>query len=225
MGCKNFLDIETKRNIYDYILKNPGVHLREISRNLNLNIYNLDYHIKILLKHNLIYQKENDGYHRYFIAKKIGNKEKELLCFLREKILRDIVVIIMWRYALSLKDLSKAFEKPPSSITFHLEKLKKAGIIEPVEKGKGLIYRHDRSRSLERNTNSRISYYRLKEPFFVYETILMYEESILSKETKEIMDSLEIIKHNKHKHVKEMDHIIDDIFIQIFEIFPNPYHV
>lgn len=45
---------DTRREIYNYILDNPGCHLRELSKNLNKPVSTLTWHLRILEKANLI---------------------------------------------------------------------------------------------------------------------------------------------------------------------------
>ena len=85
---QGIITFETRKRIYTYVLQHPGVHLRDISRNLNLNINNLYYHIKFLERQELLFEKKIHGYSRFFIRKTVGNAEKQLLCFLRKKIMR-----------------------------------------------------------------------------------------------------------------------------------------
>ena len=48
MERSEILNLENRRKIYNYIRDNPGLHLRELSRRLNIAYYNLDYHIRYL---------------------------------------------------------------------------------------------------------------------------------------------------------------------------------
>ena len=47
---KNILKLEIRRKIYDFVDKNPGLHVREISRRMDIPINTLIYHIKYLKK-------------------------------------------------------------------------------------------------------------------------------------------------------------------------------
>ena len=55
-----------KEVIYNFIIKYPGVHLREIFRNLDISEGTIRYHIEILLKQGLIVKSDSDGYMRYY---------------------------------------------------------------------------------------------------------------------------------------------------------------
>jgi len=57
---KNILELELRRNIYDFILKNPGFHLRGLSRKLKIPKSTLLHHLKILKKRELIIMNSKD---------------------------------------------------------------------------------------------------------------------------------------------------------------------
>src|SRR5437016_3424853 len=51
---REILSVKTRKDLYDFVRKNPGFHLRELSRALNLAITLPDYHLRFLEKHELI---------------------------------------------------------------------------------------------------------------------------------------------------------------------------
>ena len=51
---KEILAVKTRKDLYDFVRKNPGFHLRELSRALGLSITLADYHLRFLERHELI---------------------------------------------------------------------------------------------------------------------------------------------------------------------------
>src|SRR5213076_93205 len=45
---EDILAVETRKDLYDFVRRNPGFHLREVSRALNLSITLADYHLRFL---------------------------------------------------------------------------------------------------------------------------------------------------------------------------------
>ena len=86
---KNELHIRSRRNIYNFILKNPGQHYREIIRALKINKNNVSYHLNYLVKHNLISESSEKGYTRYYAVKPDGRKVKEISIILSKSIPND----------------------------------------------------------------------------------------------------------------------------------------
>ena len=127
---QNILQLEIRQKIYRYISKNPGIHLREISRQMTIPKSTLKYHLKYLYKKGLITTKSEKRYKRYYIINKLGTKEKEILNLLRQKVTRDILLYLMFYIVSSEIELSKVLEKHPATIDFHLKKIKNLGIIK-----------------------------------------------------------------------------------------------
>ena len=88
------LKLETRRNIYQLILKHPGLHLREISRRVNLTFNNLRYHLDYLKKQGLIITETNQGYSRFYAKQKFSQKDKELFNLLRQEVPRKIILLL-----------------------------------------------------------------------------------------------------------------------------------
>ena len=83
---KSELDIRFRRNIYNFILKHPGNHYREICRSLKITKNNLSYHLNYLKKHGLIREYFEDGYTRYYIQKIDGKKAEGIAKILGDSI-------------------------------------------------------------------------------------------------------------------------------------------
>ena len=60
----NILELETRRKIYDFIQKFPGLHVREISRRLEIPFSTLQYHLRFLEKRELVKAKDDGKYIR-----------------------------------------------------------------------------------------------------------------------------------------------------------------
>lgn len=84
-----------QKELYQFIGKNPGLHLRELQRRLEVSsMGNLEYHIQMLEKLKLIVEKTEGGYKRYYPVHG-AVKNKELLALLRQKMPRRIVILII----------------------------------------------------------------------------------------------------------------------------------
>ena len=92
---EDILKLETRRNIYDFILKNPGLHLREISRRANIPLGSLNYHLNFLNKNELIVTKYDPRYLRYYVKQTVGKKDKEIINLLRQEIPLRIVILLL----------------------------------------------------------------------------------------------------------------------------------
>lgn len=155
------LDLETRRRIYEQINKSPGVHFRELERRLKLVVGSLQYHLHYLEKKKLIVASNDDDYLRYFVIdKNLNEKEIKILSLLRRSSCRHILIQLLNNPDLNNKDLSLAVGLSPSTISWNLNKLVEAGVIE-------------------RKKTGRISNFTIIDPTAVVELLICYKESFL----------------------------------------------
>lgn len=155
------LELDTRRRIYEQIKKSPGIHFRELERRLKLVVGSLQYHLQYLEKKNLIVASNDDDYVRYFaIDKSLNKKEKKILSLLRRSSCRHILIHLLNNPDLNNKDLSLAVGLSPSTISWNLNKLVEAGVIE-------------------RKKTGRISNFTIIDPTAVVELLICYKESFL----------------------------------------------
>ena len=117
------LELETRQEIYNFILKNPGLHLNELSRKLSIPISTINYHLNYLKKLDVLIAKPNGKYVRYYIARKIGEKDKKIISLLRQDIPFKIVMFLLLYPNSSQTEISKHLRRHSTTISFHLEKL------------------------------------------------------------------------------------------------------
>ena len=83
---KTELDVRIRRNIYNFILKHPGHHYRDICKILNLSKTNTSYHLLYLIKNGLITDCLDQGYTRYYPQKLDEKKTSNLANILSKEI-------------------------------------------------------------------------------------------------------------------------------------------
>lgn len=228
---KNILVLEARRIIYNFILRYPGIHIWEISRDLNIPKTTLRHHLKFLENEELIVKKSQGRYIRYYISEEIGTKDKELFSMLRQDVPMTIILFLVVNVLSSRIELSRSLEKHPNTIGFHLKKLLNANVIEiaPIEDGivqTGLIKR----KTMKRNTVKNEVIYRLTDIHHMYDLIITNKKSILEDST--ISYILEMKEYyNKHGYPREFHDVthfgsdVDILLNVLFDIFPHPYHV
>jgi len=107
-----YLDIETRGEIYNFITQQPGLHPDEISKKMNIPQDSINYHLDYLKKLGVLTEISDDEYVRYYVAKKIGEREREMLHLLRQ----------------------------PKTVSFHLKKLIAADAVETIPNGREIRY-------------------------------------------------------------------------------------
>lgn len=154
-------ELETRKRIYELIRDSPGVHLRELERRLDLVMGSLQYHLQYLEKNNLISQFKDEEYVRYFVKEReLSRSEREIFYFLRRKGCRHILMNLLREPGMSNKELAAAVDLSPSTVSWNLNKLVKAGIIEKDRAG-------------------RTSNFTIVDPDLVARLLIYYKESFL----------------------------------------------
>ena len=222
----NILLLSTRRDIYQCILKSPGLHLREISRRLDMPLNTIKYHLHILQKRGLIIEKIEGRYHRYYIINKIGAREKKLINLLREDIPRTIILYLMIHYWSSQVDISKSLQKHPTTIEHHLKKLMDLEIIQQVKPNNGKVYQETVPKIIECEIVGREKVIMLKNPQQIYDLLITYKHNIIedtiSEHLFEFLNYFQTAGQPKKVIApKKWEQAWDDI---IWEIFPHPYH-
>jgi predicted transcriptional regulator len=138
------LAVKTRKDLYDFVRKNPGFHLREISRSLDLSITLADYHLRFLERHDLVSSSMDGEYKRFFPRSTPGQtdqrpalteQERQILAFLRQPMPLRVINFLMEREAATHKEILEHVPVSPSTLSHHLKKMQVAGIIDRVELG------------------------------------------------------------------------------------------
>ena len=154
-------ELETRKRVYDQIRKSPGIHFRELERRLELVVGSLQYHIHYLEKKNLIRAQTDGDYVRYFARDMSLNEiDRKILSLLRRSGCRHILIQLLNNPDLNNKQLSQALGLSASTISWNLNILIEAGIIERKKIG-------------------RTSNFIIVDPSAVCKLLICYKESFL----------------------------------------------
>ena len=95
MPKNDIFKLDTRKKIYDYILKYPGLHLRELSRKTNIPLGSLRYNLDYLEKLDLIRTKYQLKYRRYYVKYSVGKDDKKILNLLRQETTLRIIIMLL----------------------------------------------------------------------------------------------------------------------------------
>lgn len=210
MGKTEILELETRRKIYNFILKYPGLHLRELSRKMNAPKSTMEYHLNRLKKQGSIIINPDGKYRRYFVAQKIDEREKQIINVLRQKIPRSIILFLI-AYPYSSRGLiSKKLKRNPSTISFHLKKLCDMGILESF-----YLKEVNHSAIVELLQGEKGKLYIIYSQGSIINALVTYEKCLLDDAIGPALDQAEKLLSR---------YGIDEFNDAIWEIFPHPYH-
>jgi predicted transcriptional regulator len=135
------LELSKRRMLYQYILSNPGLHLRALERSLRLGLGDLRHHLDFLEREGLI-MTATDGYRKtYFPGKREFSGDKALLGLLRQTKPRAILLILLNLESAGFDYLRKRVRISKSTLSFHMKKLEEAKIVTAEEHGQRKIYK------------------------------------------------------------------------------------
>ncbi len=136
---KNEDDSENRNRIYDYIKKNPGAHLRMITRELEVGMGATQHHLDILERSGKVRSRRINIYRHYY-AVEVLEAEHNILAFLRQEPAMDILTYLMEHPKSTQSDIVnfKGFSAP--TISWHMTRLEEAGLVNSIKDGRSVRY-------------------------------------------------------------------------------------
>jgi len=142
--------LEIRRRLLDIIRSKPGIHFREILRESEMAMGELEYHLHVLEKMELVSKKPNTHYTRYFPAYELGPEDKKIMSLLRQPMLREILLYLIQEEKATHGDIKQEFSLIKSTVTFYMKKLEKSGIVEKEKRGRQVFYKVEEPESVLR---------------------------------------------------------------------------
>lgn len=135
---EDVLAVKARRDLYQFVRQNPGFHLREIARSLNLSITLADYHLRFLEKNELVSAAMDGEYKRYYPRSLPGDPDarpaltadqKQVLAYLRQPVPFRVLAFLMEREDGTHKEILEHVPVSPSTLSHHLKKMQYAGVL------------------------------------------------------------------------------------------------
>ncbi len=133
--------LATRKLLIEIINAKPGIHFRELLKESELAMGELEYHLNVLEKLEIISKSKSTYYSRYYPAYELGSDDKQIMGSLRQEMLRDILLFIISRNKTNHGDIAKKFRLLKSTASFYLDKLLDVGLIEKQKRGRKVFYR------------------------------------------------------------------------------------
>ena len=233
MQKDKILNLETRSNIYNFIKDNPGLHLHELARKLDINYQNLRYHLNFLKKHDMISLRFSNSYLRAYVSKELSRIEKDLFTTTRQKTQRHILLSFILYVVCSQNDLSKHIDKHPTTIEYHLKKLIEKNLIVQAKTKDGhtkLNYPDVKYSEKIPKVNEKL--YTLKDPVLVVMFFWNHKETFKKDKVfkvifKQYLQIRRRAKQKKHTIIKDQISLwnksVDNVSNVIFDIFRPPF--
>lgn len=134
---EEILDHYTRGKIHGYILANPGEHYNSIRKALGIPNGSFAYHLQVLERECMIKSKRDGLYRRFY---PFGAKIPEGRKFRLNDTQKIILGRISERPGISQGDIARLLGVKPSTINYHINKLKIAGLVNCERKGISVRY-------------------------------------------------------------------------------------
>jgi len=228
---ENMMKFWKRRKIYNFIAKNPGLNIREISRRLNIPITTLKHHLRYFKKLNIIKEKTDGKYLRIFVSNEVGKNDEQLLCLFRSKTSCRILLYLLFSLSFSQIELSKELELSPPLTSYHLKKMAKMGIIEEIPVKNNLIYLSsdpEKDFFIERKPIKSEKFYRRKNQEIIdaaTRILITHKQSLPDEEfINSYLDYSENYKDDiLEKKIKTIDEGINSAIDFLLDIFRPPF--
>ena len=136
---KQAIEVDTKTILLRHIEENPGIRYRELLRMAGLVNGVLTYHLAALEKTGAVKVDRQARMTRYYPVN-IPDSESAVLKFVRHDPIRQIVLFMLDHDLCTFNEIVGHTKKAPSTVSSHLKRLKKAGIVS-VRYGEYQLYR------------------------------------------------------------------------------------
>ncbi len=116
----------------------PGLHHSELVRRANSTNTAVEHHLRILLARNLVVRRREAGYTCYFPARGVDRREVAALPWLRNDGARRVLEAVATRPGRSGIQLAAETGLDPATVTYHLQRLAKGGLVDRRRAGRSL---------------------------------------------------------------------------------------
>lgn len=130
------LDLEARRRIATFVQDSPGLHMRELAARLDMPVSTLEYHCYQLVKHGQLITRESAGFKAFYPAQGIDRRDKDILYLVRHEAPRRVCSHLVLNPGATPKDLRDTLRMTGPTLTFHLNKLRKAEIVREEPDGR-----------------------------------------------------------------------------------------
>jgi DNA-binding MarR family transcriptional regulator len=130
MKNDDVLSLDSRRRIHDFVRRNPGAHLREIARSLELPLGTALYHLDYLSQTDMVVVRRDGRYKRFFVKHMLGRLEKDYVSAFHHAVPRKIVTILLTQGKCTQRELCEAVGVSRSTLSFHVNNLVEKGILK-----------------------------------------------------------------------------------------------
>jgi predicted transcriptional regulator len=130
------LDLASRRRIVEYVREHPGLHLRALAEALAMPVSTLEYHCYHLEKHGHLAVREGGGFKAFYPSEGMDRRDRDILYLVRHDAPRRICAHLLLHPGATPGDLKEVVKLSGPTLSFHLKKLRDAGIVQETPEGR-----------------------------------------------------------------------------------------
>lgn len=134
------LSLPTRKEIFEHVETNPGIHFSQLKRDLDMETGLLQYHLSELEDHDVLESEEYQGKRRVFVSRELDEEERAILAVLRYETTRRILLYLLEEGPTRNSDIAEAVGVTPATISWHLSNLLEEGIVDSIVDGRTTRY-------------------------------------------------------------------------------------
>jgi predicted transcriptional regulator len=140
----DLLTLDMRRRVFDHVVDYPGLHLRELARQVGVDPNHAGYHLRALERSGLVSSREEDGYRRYWpreegsigLREAVDANDKRVLALLRRPLPLHLTLVLLDRGPLSASRLADETGTARTTLNHHLARLESQGVLERRPQGR-----------------------------------------------------------------------------------------
>lgn len=127
------LDLDTRRAMYRLVCTYPGLHVREVARQMGTSVALVEYHLAILAEHGLVRSERDGNLQRLFAAD--APVARGPFGLLRKRIPLHVVLTLLDAGPLAHGKLAERLGLSKSKLSFHLRKMEAVHVVRRGHEG------------------------------------------------------------------------------------------
>ena len=130
----------TRKKIYEYILEHPGSHFREIGREMDVAVGDLQYHLDYLESNNYVSSQRRGLYKRFYPIHSFNEKQKDILGTLSKETPRKILLILTQKPGATQVEITRLVKISAPTASWHMKKMIEDGLVYSEKEGRNTRY-------------------------------------------------------------------------------------
>lgn len=163
------LSLDTRKEIFEFVRENPGVHFSELARELEMETGLLQYHLRELEGYDVLESETYNGKRRVFVAHELDEDERQILATLRYETTRNILLFLLESGPARNGDIAEAVGVTPATVSWHLSNLREDAVVEQT-------------------TDGRTNRYQVADEQRTVQLLIRYQESFVDRAVDRIID-------------------------------------